>query len=120
MDTDLVGNCFSLTVTASEGKIQMTNTNTNDNCHGNDKYLLESPRKDGGEAGVGEREGVEVGQSRQVARAQRGHRRRGEVEVLQQIRKKYFIKYDCKKSGCRVTNNKSANTYATYQQTAHA
>ena len=86
MDTDLVGNCFSLTVTASEGKIQMTNTNTNDN----DKHLLESPRKDGGEAGVGEREGVEVGQSRQVARAQRGHRRRGEVEVLQQIRKHYF------------------------------
>ena len=85
MDTDSVGNCFSLTVTASEGKIQMTNTNTNDN--GNDKYLLESPRKDGGEAGVGEREGVEVGQSRQVARAQRGHRRRGEVEVLKQIRK---------------------------------
>ena len=54
MDTDLVGNCFSLTVTASEGKIQMTNTNTND--RDNDKHLLESPRKDGGEAGVGERE----------------------------------------------------------------
>ena len=88
MDTDLAGNCFSLTVTASEGKIQMTNTNTNDN--GNDKHLLESPRKDGGEAGVGEREGVEVGQSRQVAGAQRGHRRRGEVEVLKQIRKYRF------------------------------
>ena len=85
MDTDLVGNCFSLTVTASEEKLHMTNTNTN--TTDNDKHLLESPRKDGGEAGVGEREGVEVGQSRQVARAQRGHRRRGEVEVLQQIRK---------------------------------
>ena len=57
-----MGNCFSLTVTASEGKIQMTNTNTNDN--GNDKHLLESPRKDGDEAGVGERERVEVRQSR--------------------------------------------------------
>ena len=66
----------------------MTNTNTNDND--NEKYLLESPRKDGGEASVGEREGVEVGQSRQVARAQRRHRRRGEVEVLQQIRKYKF------------------------------
>lgn len=66
----------------------MTNTNTNDN--GNDKYLLESPRKDGSEAGVGEREGVEVGQRRQVARAQQGHRRRGEVEVLKQIRKYRF------------------------------
>ena len=86
MDTDLAGNCFSLTVTASEGKIQMTNTNTNDN----DKHLLEGPREDGTEAGVGEREGVEVGQSRQVARAQRGHRRRGEVEVLKQIRKYRF------------------------------
>ena len=63
--------------------------NTNDNDR--DKHLLESPRKDGGEAGVGEREGVEVGQSRQVARAQRGHRRRGEVEVLKQIRK-YEVK----------------------------
>ena len=76
-------------MTASEGKIQMTNTNTNDN--GNDKYLLESPRKDGGEASVGERERVEVGQSRQVARAQGGHRGRGEVEVLKQIRK-YKVK----------------------------
>ena len=66
----------------------MTTTNTTDND--NDKHLLESPRKDGGEASVGEREGVEVGQSRQVARAQRRHRRRGEVEVLQQIRKYYF------------------------------
>ena len=35
----------------------MTNTNDNDN----DKHLLESPRKDGGEASVGKREGVEVG-----------------------------------------------------------
>ena len=61
----------------------MTNTNDNDN----DKHLLESPRKDGGEASVGEREGVEVGQSRQVAGAQRRHRRRGEVEVLKQKRK---------------------------------
>ena len=66
----------------------MTTTNTNDND--NDKHLLESPRKDGGEASVGKREGVEVGQSRQVARAQRGHRRRGEVEVLQQIREYHF------------------------------
>ena len=49
-----MGNCFSLTVTASEEKIHMTNTNTN--TTDNDKYLLESPRKDGGEAGVGERE----------------------------------------------------------------
>ena len=51
-----MGNCFSLTVTASEEKIQMTNTNTHDNDNDNDKHLLESPRKDGGEAGVGERE----------------------------------------------------------------
>ena len=83
-----MGNCFSLTVTASEEKIQITTSYTNDND--NDKHLLESPRKDGGEASVGEREGVEVGQSRQVARAQRCHRRRGEVEVLKQIRKYKF------------------------------
>ena len=55
-----------------------------DGDHNHDAHLLESPWEDGVEPSVGEGEGGEVGEGGQVPGTQGGHRRGGEVKVLEE------------------------------------
>ena len=78
-----LGENVSLTPSKPPGTVARERSD-DDGDHNHDAHLLESPWEDGVEPSVGEGEGGEVGEGGQVPGTQGGHRRGGEVKVLEE------------------------------------